>query len=99
MSSYAWAWAMQQQPKRTIDRLLLRILADLCDERHSCSPSDEHLMDAVGARKPALERSIQELSGLGLLYRKRFYDDETGNVFVRYYLPVDGEFMVEMDET
>jgi DNA-binding GntR family transcriptional regulator len=92
MSIEALNWCKSQPCPTPTSKLVLFVLSNYADERHSCYPSEKHLAKICGISDRSVRRCITALSELGLLdieSRKG-----TSN---RYHLRVDTSVQSRVD--
>tara|TARA_Y100000114_G_C11732952_1_gene314615 strand:- start:495 stop:1100 length:606 start_codon:yes stop_codon:yes gene_type:complete len=61
MSIQALSWSIKQQTSNPTTKLVLILLANYCDEKHSCYPSEKHLANLVGVSDRTIRRCLKEL--------------------------------------
>lgn len=89
MSIPALNWAIQQQAGSPAAKLVLLLIADRADERHSCWPSQNRLADESEQSVKSVQRHIKALVRLGLLRVERREAAGQYRATNRYILPVD----------
>ncbi|MEK9768081.1 MAG: helix-turn-helix domain-containing protein [Betaproteobacteria bacterium] len=67
MSFEAMAWVANQKCPSPASKLVLFMLANYADERHSSFPSIERLSDLCGCHPDTVRRAIKQLESIGLL--------------------------------
>ena len=84
MSVEALSWCKNQICPSPTSKLVLFVLANYADERHSCYPSEKHLSKICGVSDRSIRRCISALKEYGLVSIQ--LRSGTSN---RYFLGVD----------
>ena len=67
MSFQAMAWAVKQDPKNSISKLILLMLANYADEEHACFPSISHIANLCHCSERSVKTHIKELQRKGYI--------------------------------
>ena len=92
MSVEALSWCKNQGCQTPTSKLVLFVLANYCDERHSCYPSERHIAHICGISPRSVRRCLVSLQALGLVAVQR--RSGTSN---RYFLAVDTDVQSRVD--
>ena len=88
MSIQALNWAFKQSLQTPTTKLVLLTLANYCDEKHSCYPSESHIASICGISDRQVRRCISALESGGKL-RSEARIGPKGQTSNRYHLSVD----------
>ena len=61
MSFQSMAWAVKQNTKNSISKLILLMLANYADEEHACYPSITHIAELCHCSERSVKRHIKDL--------------------------------------
>ena len=67
MSFQAMAWAVKQDTKNSISKLILLMLANYADEEHACFPSISHIANLCHCSERSVKTHIKELQRKGYI--------------------------------
>ena len=67
MSFQAMAWAVKQDTKNSISKLILLMLANYADDEHACYPSIKHLALICHCSERSVKNHIKELQRKGYI--------------------------------
>ena len=96
MSIQALNWAIKQKTDTPTTKLVLFILANYCDERFSCYPSEAKLAEICGVSDRQIRRCLKGLDLAGLL-RSEPRISPKGQISNRYHLSMDTHVHPRMD--
>ena len=67
MSFQSMAWAVKQNTKNSISKLILLMLANYADEEHACYPSITHIAELCHCSERSVKRHIKDLLIIGYI--------------------------------
>tara|TARA_R100000664_G_C2701602_1_gene101718 strand:+ start:49 stop:432 length:384 start_codon:yes stop_codon:yes gene_type:complete len=67
MSFDSMAWAVKQDTKNSISKLILLMLANYADEKHECYPSINHIAKLCHCSERSVKTHIKELQKKGYI--------------------------------
>ena len=68
MSIEALSWCKNQECPTPTSKLVLFVLSNYADERHSCYPSEKHIAKICGISDRQVRTHLKKLQSLGLLH-------------------------------
>lgn len=92
MSIQALSWCVHQRCPTPTCKLVLFVLSNYADERHTCFPSEQHIATICGVSSRSVRRCLKSLSDAGLI----FIELRKGTSS-RYHLGVDASVHTRAD--